>query len=275
MPGPSRNSLASGESGPVQITVMAVAGGGTGGNRLAMNRRCLVKCAVMDMETAPSPSPLDQPRGTPIAREWVGMARAFRDRIADSDKAVPAQIRGFARMARELLKERVRRQAKSNKPNLVMRKEHLIGLEHVWRGLPGIGRLGFESEITKDRSIISDVRLRPVTTADPDWQDGGAELALSVIDNRFQIGGGKMDFQPITLAVVSLHALARRYQRGFTNDDGAILHDLRMIALAAPAFVSGKGGDICIPAGDGNWFGEGATVGVKVPVLSVRTYHAF
>jgi hypothetical protein len=48
-----------------------------------------------------------------------------------------------------------------------------------------------------------------------------------------------MGFQPVTIAVIGAHALARRFQHGFQNSDEAILHDLRALASAAPAFLAG------------------------------------
>ena len=70
------------------------------------------------------------------------------------------------------------------------------------------------------------------------------------------------------VASISLHALARRFQRGFDTTDGAILVELRELAMRHAAI----GVSLC---DGGSWVGEVArteVAQVSCPVLAVRTF---
>jgi len=83
----------------------------------------------------------------------------------------------------------------------------------------------FSADRTKSALAITEIRLRPAKSADPTW-DGATELGLAVVAHTLHIGDGKMTVVPDPVAVISLHALARRIQRGFRQDDAAVLEDI-------------------------------------------------
>jgi len=72
------------------------------------------------------------------------------------------------------------------------------------------------------------------------------------------------------IASVSLHALARRFQRGWTTTDAAVMEDLRALAL-----WQGGGGEFSVPVADGFWVGstrETTFAGQTQRSLLVRTF---
>lgn len=76
------------------------------------------------------------------------------------------------------------------------------------------------------------------------------------------------------IASISLHALARRYQRGFDTTDSAILSELRELALRHAGIVEALG-DFAVAGDGGAWCGEVASTQVAevvVPVLAIRTF---
>lgn len=72
------------------------------------------------------------------------------------------------------------------------------------------------------------------------------------------------------IASLSLHALARRYQRGFDTSDAMILSELKALAMCHADVVQTPG-DFAIGGSGGNWVGE---VGLRdgMPVMAVRSF---
>jgi len=129
-----------------------------------------------------------------------------------------------------------------------------VDIERRWRSVAGLDRLVFSADRTKSALAITEIRLRPAKSADPTW-DGATELGLAVVAHTLHIGDGKMTVVPDPVAVISLHALARRVQRGFRRDDAAVLEDIACLIPVAPAALM-AGGEFRIPAGDREWAGE-------------------
>jgi hypothetical protein len=76
------------------------------------------------------------------------------------------------------------------------------------------------------------------------------------------------------IADIGVHALARRYQRGWDIDDRSVVLDLAPLGTKWASTVK-AGGEFRIQAarGDGEWIGEVTTVeGRDLPVLLVRTF---
>ena len=69
---------------------------------------------------------------------------------------------------------------------------------------------------------------------------------------------------------VSLHAVARRMQRGFDTSDAAILSELKQIAMMYPTIVESLG-DFSMPGDGGLWCGEVGRNG-SAPLLAIRTF---
>ena len=72
---------------------------------------------------------------------------------------------------------------------------------------------------------------------------------------------------------MSLHALARRFQRGFDTSDAAILSELKQIALRHEEIIEALG-EFSLPADGGSWVGEVARTQVEdlwEPTLTLRS----
>jgi hypothetical protein len=72
------------------------------------------------------------------------------------------------------------------------------------------------------------------------------------------------------VASLSLHALARRYQRGFNTSDATILAELRAMALCHADIIQTLG-DFAMAGDGGMWVGE---VGLRdsMPVMAIRSF---
>jgi len=60
-----------------------------------------------------------------------------------------------------------------------------------------------------------------------------------VVAHTLHIGDAKMTVVPDPVAVISLHALARRIQRGFRQDGAAVLEDIACLIPVAPGRADG------------------------------------
>jgi hypothetical protein len=76
------------------------------------------------------------------------------------------------------------------------------------------------------------------------------------------------------IADVGLHALSRRFQRGWTADDRSVLIDLAPLGTGwARAIKAGPEFRIAAPLGQGSWLGTVSEVADRpLKVLLVRTF---
>ena len=93
--------------------------------------------------------------------------------------------------------------------------------------------------------------------------DSGFTLLFEALGGRCCVSGG-------IVVSVSLHAVARRMQRGFSTNDETILSELRQIAVMYSTIVESLG-DFSIPGDGGLWCGEVGRNG-SAPLLAIRTF---
>jgi hypothetical protein len=212
-----------------------------------------------------SASAMAPPRELPVGREFLGMARSMRNRIDSID---PVAVAAMGEISRRL-------QARCR------RRQHLtpsVSAEAVraWRThVPDTGRLAIETHIGHRSLFIRELRLSRCRTRNEAWQDAAWEQGVGVMLISLTIQVFSFQFNYFHLAVVSLHALARRFQRGIDNSDAAILADLRVIAdVAAEIAVTHGAFEIAVPGG--RWGGYIVEMpdenGPHTRVLSIRTF---
>jgi hypothetical protein len=196
-----------------------------------------------------------------VPSEFVGRARALRARIgADDDAVGPAISRILAP-----LEARRRRSA-------IFRADQLIDAERAFRALPAVGRLSLHVQRDRHGLRIEEYRAAAGMVRFCEWSDAAAmdadvgivRVELNAVSwGRCYVSGG-------IVVSVSLHALSRRYQRGFDTSDAAILAELKQLALMHPTIVESLG-DFSIGGDGGRWCGEVGRNG-SAPLLAIRTF---
>lgn len=212
-----------------------------------------------------------RPAGTPVPRAFLGLARDLRRRLAAADALVPAALEAALHPLRTRLERR---------PTL--RTDLLIDTERRWRtGLPAFGRLVLTAE--RRRGVppyFCELRAQAGGFRIEDWGEvsggGGFEpgVLLEMILAQPYPGmgrGGGVDVRQTTIVVVSLHALARRFQRGTDCSEAAIFADLAALAPFAQKGALPPKARFALPAAEGWWCGERVWVDDRL-VLAVRTY---
>jgi hypothetical protein len=200
-----------------------------------------------------------------VSREFVGMARSMRNNIDAIDATATAAMGEVSRR----LQARCRR------------RQHLtpsVAVETVkaWRThVPETGRLAIESHIGHRSLFIRELRLSRCRTRNLGWTDAAWEPGIGIMLIACSVQIFSWQFNYFHLAVVSLHALARRFQRGIDNSDASIMADLRVVADVA-AEIAVTDGAFEIPVPGGRWTGFVAEMpdatGSIERVLSIRTF---
>ena len=152
--------------------------------------------------------------------------------------------------------------------------------ERQWREtLPLRGRVAIETHLDRDEKMlrIAELRARPTMSAGSlDWDDLEPGLFLAAVG--LEARPRHFHATHVTLAIVSLHALARRYQRGLAIEDAAVIHDLQSLAEQHEAMIPADPGSSfsvrC--AGGGVWRGTVCiayfVADEPTRILNVRTY---
>src|SRR5665647_1627305 len=95
-----------------------------------------------------------------------------------------------------------------------------------------------------------------------------------LIGAQMRLSASEFSFTNAPLATISLHALARRYQRGFNNSDAAISTDLHALSRPPPGLLDNFG-DFYIATESGFWVGPVVEIedrGGPARILVARTF---
>ena len=210
------------------------------------------------------------PRSDRVGAQFLGRARALRQAVADEEIKADRRIAAIC--------ERIHARYSRGKP--VARMQTLQDAERQWREtLPLRGRVAIETHLDLDQRTlrITELRARPsISVGSVDWDEQEPGLFLSAVG--LEAMPRHFHATHLTLAIVSLHALARRYQRGLAIEDAAVIHDLRPLAEQHEAIIpADPGSSFSIRcSGGGLWHG---TVSIAyfvadrpTGILNVRTY---
>jgi hypothetical protein len=137
-----------------------------------------------------------------------------------------------------------------------VRLEMLDAAQRNWRStVPSFGRLGDTRIERKNYSLsIAEFRLMTGDLNFDHWTNEAREPSIaielvSIIVSRKQC---KLDFE--TVAILSLHALARRYERSVYRETDDVLSDLTPIVKASDALLRHR--SFSIDVDHGCWCGE-------------------
>lgn len=192
--------------------------------------------------------------------EFLGRARAFRSRVGAEDHSVG---RAVMRIMAPL--QARRRRSKTYRP------DDLIDADRQYRMLPDAGRLSLSVERTKTGLRIEELRCASGKIRFAEWQNGATDPDVGIMRITLEaVSWGPAFVAGDLVASLSLHALGRRYQRGFDTSDVTVLAELKTLALCHGDIVETPG-EFAIAGDGGTWVGE---VGLRdgMRVLAVRSF---
>jgi hypothetical protein len=165
------------------------------------------------------------PREAPAAErrvpsEFVGRARQFRQAVLAADTAIAAGLPGLLGPLQARL---------NRKPTL--RPAMVVDLIRRWpEVIPDRYCLARNASVDKNALTISEVRIAASHLHNPAWDGQDWEHGISVAKLNSTTGHGQLRLTVTPVASVSLHALARRYQRSIQRDHAAVIRDLKALA---------------------------------------------
>jgi hypothetical protein len=195
-----------------------------------------------------------------VSAEYAGKARLLRARIGAEDDAVGRSVMAImAPLARRRQKSRTFRSA------------DLVDAERQFRALPSAGRLSLKIDRTKTGLRIEELRCAAGKIRFAEWSSGAADPDIGIMRIALEATSwGPAFVAGDLIASLSLHALARRFQRGFRTDDESILSELRSMALCHADIVETPG-QFAIAGDGGTWVGEiGLRDGMRV--MAIRSF---
>jgi hypothetical protein len=189
--------------------------------------------------------------GPNVPREFLGLARLFCNRVKDTTQSAADAVGQIAEDARRIVEKRPR-----------WRPEHLVGFERQWRhSMPPDGRLSLEIERGKRELRISETRLIHSTYKDVRWSRPEFEQSVSLACYTFQLTTPTAYVvRRSALAIIGIHAIARRYERGEDQTDEAIAADISELASNHARLCITDGEIFALPSASGVWVGGIETV---------------
>src|SRR5690349_466367 len=164
--------------------------------------------------------------------EFIGLARRLWKRVEAEHRVVkPAQEALLA-----LLASLEPRRGFRSPP----RAAALRQVAARWQTLPATARLGLKLTLGSNRLTLSEIRVLPSKMRMQGWAE--PELALGVRLTQITFERRRLDIKRMPLGDACLHALARRYERGPSRDDDAVMADLFALAEGY--------GDLALTPGD-------------------------
>ncbi len=148
-----------------------------------------------------------------VPAEHLGLARRFRqDVMRTDDRLLTALPRITAPLQRRL----------ARKPGL--RQDAAIDFARAWRMATGPYRLAHDADVrAKDSITITELRLAATGWRHPHWETWEDGVGIVHVQLTTQ-GGFKVETTP--LVVVSLHALARWFERTGQREHKLLVNDL-------------------------------------------------
>jgi hypothetical protein len=190
----------------------------------------------------------------PVPREFVGRAREYRRTIIAAEAEYLRVRDAIVRPLESRLERR----------HIKFRQQSLIDVARRLRAVNLPGRLDFSVDLVKGRLAISDYRVGACSWVQPEWLNDDRQPGCLVTELRTRADDQGLLIDGRPLLSVSLHALARWYQRSrgavLTDDLVALLQATRQdrgaadgpgmrvlvgsaawLCMAMPMTVDGKG----------------------------------
>jgi hypothetical protein len=174
-----------------------------------------------------------------VPAEFLGLARAYRNQVHAADQACAVALRGIITPLRMRL---------ARKPTL--REENIVHAGRAWsKFMPAAFRIG-ETRIVRTRRefVIAEDRISVSWLQAARWGERERGVSVCRLVVAAHKGDLREDWRPV--ACVSLHALARRFERGADRRHAALTSDLARL-LNFEADPCGQ-----VTCDDGYWLGD-------------------
>jgi hypothetical protein len=157
--------------------------------------------------------------GGKLPAEYRGLARVFRQQVECEDHVLGRVLVAIL----EPLRARLERH-----PNRGLRAEQVAAAVRRYRGeTPATFRIGAVTVVEHPRRFsIEEQRLAATWHTDLAWENGGEEVGVAVCTVQLALRDGVIGGEWHALALVSLHALGRRLERGADPSYAALFADL-------------------------------------------------
>jgi hypothetical protein len=161
-----------------------------------------------------------------LPAEFIGRARALYRRVQAVDQATEDAAIAAVEPIYKALNRRPTR-----KP---LRPETVAEAVQRWRALPEFGRMSRSITTAGRRATIIEVRAITGKLHDLRWRADDWESGIHLAQMRLEIEPHDVKLRQRSIAVVSLHSLARRFERSADRSDAGVLRDLARLAAADP-----------------------------------------
>lgn len=200
-----------------------------------------------------------------VPHEFRGLARAFRSRVEAADLQ-----RGV--VLPRVLEPLQRRLFKSP----IFRRETLIDAERDWaKLLPTFGRVAVEHNFTDLRAPqFAELRVIGSTHRLDEWEEGKREPGVAVAWVSIGVQNRSWSASTRIVAILALHALARRIQRGRDQSDEALMKDIAALAalpLPSPTNIPATKHFVAALDDGAEWRGRYFNLKGQI-LLGTRTY---
>jgi hypothetical protein len=153
----------------------------------------------------------------------------------------------------------------------------LIDVARQLRAIVLPGQLHFSVDIGKGRLAVSDYRVGACSWLQPDWLNDDRQPGVLITELRTRADDQGLLLDGVPIANVSLHAVARWYQRS----RGAVLTDdlLALLQATRQDRGAGEGPGMRVLTGGGAWLCMAMLMTVdgkgerQFPVVHVATYY--
>jgi hypothetical protein len=212
-------------------------------------------------------------KSTPIIKrrvpfEHLGQARMFRWTVERGDAAA---IETAASILAPLKKR--------HDHHPIPRPELLVEAARRWEAeLAGPARLALSIERSHRRLRVDEMRVQSIGGFRvKKWKLDAVENAMLLSRWSLSVWPRLLSFDTKMLALVGLHSLARRFERGRDRSTEAIMRDLRHLGEAGET-QRRAGEHVIVPVPDGQWAGVVMLVNIKgmsdeaQPLLVARTF---
>ena len=157
--------------------------------------------------------------------------------------------------------------------NKCLRPEQLLQIEQAWRVIPSLDCSGLSIVRDRKNMIINDIRLSGAICTNSMWEPGATKAAIYLIQSTMSLTKLTAAITTSTLAAISLHALARWYERSRPQSDAGLMQDLTILAAAAPAVLASGQPTFLIPTPHcGKWLGSADAMSTGERLCNVRTF---
>lgn len=158
----------------------------------------------------------------------------------------------------------------------VPRPKMLARAAAAWREeIPLTGRLMLQSKLTKTSLMIRELRIISAESRLDDWDEEKFEPGFAIVAMQLEVAPPRFRFDPVVLCSVSLHGMARWFQRSFCCTREGLIDNLRPLALAATDERLAIPGDFEVPAGDGRWAGLVLELTDRQPAVRILAVRSF